>query len=95
MAEEKTHRTVHWFRKGLRLHDNDPLLHAVKTSAVLFPVYIMDVEWQREHEKFGANKTKFMLECLTDLDSNLQKMGSRLYVLNGKATVVLKKFCKE
>ena len=28
------HRTIHWFRKGLRLHDNPALLHAVTSSEV-------------------------------------------------------------
>jgi deoxyribodipyrimidine photolyase len=62
MAEEKTHRTVHWFRKGLRLHDNEPLYHAIKTSAVIFPIYIVDVEWQREQEKFGNNKERLEIK---------------------------------
>ena len=29
-----THRTIHWFKKGLRLHDNAALLHAISTSKV-------------------------------------------------------------
>lgn len=67
MAESdgtKKHRTLNLFRKGLRLHDNEPLRHALATSDVVYPVYLMDIEWQREQEKFGANKTQFMLECL-------------------------------
>ena len=50
-----------------RLHDNAPLLHAIQSSYILFPVYIMDIEWQRKHEKFGINKTRFLLECLEGL----------------------------
>ena len=38
---KKTHRTLNLFRKGLRLHDNEPLHHAISTSEVVFPVYIM------------------------------------------------------
>ncbi|CBY24933.1 unnamed protein product [Oikopleura dioica] len=92
---EKTHRTVHWFRKGLRLHDNEALYHAVTTSQVVFPIYILDVDWQTEKEKFSALKTRFLIECLRDLDEGLKKCGTRLYVLTGDATTVIKKFCKE
>ena len=61
----------------------------------MFPVYLMDIDWQREQEKFGVNKTKFMLECLRDLDTNLKAMGTRLFVLKGNALETIKKFCKE
>lgn len=55
----------------------------------------MDIEWQREQEKFGINKMKFMLECLHDLDLSLKKMGTRLFVLKGDALTVIKQFCKD
>merc|ERR1711935_74072 len=55
----------------------------------------MDIEWQREQEKFGANKTQFMLECLKDLDANLKTMGTRLFVIRGNALETIKKFCKD
>lgn len=95
MAETRKHRTVNLFRKGLRLHDNEPLKHALETSDVVFPVYLMDIEWQREQEKFGVNKTRFMLECLHDLDNSLKAKGTRLFVLQGNALETIKKFCKE
>ena len=31
----------------------------------------------------------------SDLDNNLKKMGTRLFVLQGDALTVIKKFCKE
>ena len=98
MAAEQTerkHRTLNLFRKGLRLHANEPMRYALDTSDVVFPVYLMDIEWQREQEKFGVNKTKFMLECLKDLDTNLKAMGTRLFVIKGNALETIRKFCKE
>jgi deoxyribodipyrimidine photolyase len=62
---------------------------------VVFPVYILDVAWQTEKEKFSPIKTRFLIECLRDLDESLKKCGTRLYVLTGDATTVIKKFCKE
>lgn len=43
---------IHWFRKGLRVHDNPALLRAVdeaiKATSVLRPVFILDpgiIKW--------------------------------------------------
>ena len=57
MENKPRHRTLHWFRKGefkknqfyvtntikkgLRIHDNEALQHAIKTSEVLYCVYIL------------------------------------------------------
>jgi len=34
--------TIHWFRKGLRLHDNPSLLDSVRGADTLRFVYILD-----------------------------------------------------
>ena len=65
----------------------------IKLKTIL--VYIVDVDWHKEHEKFGANKIRFMLECIRNLDKNLQELGLRLFVLKGDAKEVMKKFCQE
>jgi deoxyribodipyrimidine photolyase len=31
------HVAVHWFRKGLRLHDNPALLESIKNAKTLYP----------------------------------------------------------
>ena len=35
-------RAIHWFRKGLRLHDNPALLKACEGSSELYPVFVLD-----------------------------------------------------
>jgi len=89
------HRTVHLFRKGLRIHDNEALLHAIQTSEVLYCVYILDMDWVRNNEKIGSNRMRFILECLKDLDATLKQMGTRLFVLRGDSTTVIRKFCRD
>jgi deoxyribodipyrimidine photolyase len=37
MASAKGAVAMHWFRKGLRLHDNAALLEAASGAAALFP----------------------------------------------------------
>lgn len=33
---------IHWFRKGLRVHDNPALMAACRGSTNLYPVFILD-----------------------------------------------------
>lgn len=80
---------IHWFRKGLRVHDN-PMLHKVFELAqadpqkyVVRPVFMLDptiISWQ----KVGANRWRFLQESLQDLHEQLLQLNSRLYVVRGK-----------
>jgi cryptochrome len=46
---------IHWFRKGLRLHDNPALIDALKDSASYRCVYILD-PWFAGASQVGINK---------------------------------------
>uniref|UniRef100_A0A1B6LDP8 Photolyase/cryptochrome alpha/beta domain-containing protein n=1 Tax=Graphocephala atropunctata TaxID=36148 RepID=A0A1B6LDP8_9HEMI len=85
--------TVHWFRKGLRIHDNPALLSALEKEGPVYyqlrPVFILDPDI-RKYLRVGPNRWRFLQQSLEDLDSNLRKIGSRLYVLRGKPENVLK-----
>lgn len=80
---------MHWFRRGLRLHDNPSILQAIDIgSAGIYPVYILDGDcYQLRH--CSVMRAKFLLECLSDLDSQLRKAGSRLYVAKGDPLEVM------
>mmetsp|Transcript_30200 Transcript_30200/g.48037 ORF Transcript_30200/g.48037 Transcript_30200/m.48037 type:complete len:548 (+) Transcript_30200:499-2142(+) len=95
-----TPAVVHWFRKGLRVHDNPALLSALeyvreynrrdKENVMLFrPVFVLD-PWFLANGKVGANRWRFLQQTLVDLDGTLRKMGSRLYVMRGRPTDVFK-----
>jgi cryptochrome len=83
---------MHWFRKGLRLHDNPGLAFSSQkdkgVSSKLYPVYVMDGDcYQIKH--CTALRANFLVECLQDLDENLRKRGSRLYVASGDPVTIL------
>lgn len=92
-----------WFRKGLRIHDNPALEYASKGSDFLYPVFVIDPHYMRPDpdsfspgsSKAGLNRIRFLLESLSDLDSNLKKLGSRLLVLKGEPSEVLNRCLKE
>ncbi len=85
-----SHRTIHLFRKGLRLHDNPTLLGALASSAALFPVYVLDRAFLEGAMRLGPLRWRFLLQSLEDLDTRLRALGSRLYVLRGSTAVVLR-----
>ncbi|XP_049655888.1 cryptochrome-1-like isoform X4 [Accipiter gentilis] len=73
------HSAIHWFRKGLRLHDNPALLAAAADCHRLHPLFILDPSSSRA----GTNAWRFLLDALRDLDGSLREMGSRLFVVQG------------
>lgn len=54
-------RTVFWFRKGLRLHDNPALVAALEGCTTLYPVFCLD-PWFVSSGKVGTNRMRFLLE---------------------------------
>ncbi|WAR08353.1 CRY1-like protein, partial [Mya arenaria] len=80
MEETPKSHVLHWFRKGLRLHDNPALKSALDCAHTFRCVYILD-PW-------------FLLQCLEDLDSSLRKLNSRLYVVRGQPADVFPKLFK-
>jgi len=89
---------VHWFRKGLRLHDNQGLLEACKPvgsgHVPLKPVFLLD-PWFVKNAKVGANRWRFLLQSLEDLDNSLRKLGSRLFVVKGSPEEIFPKLIKK
>ncbi|XP_018561357.1 cryptochrome-1-like [Anoplophora glabripennis] len=86
--------TVHWFRKGLRLHDNPSLKEGLKGASTFRCVFVLD-PWFAGASNVGINKWRFLLQCLEDLDRNLRKLNSRLFVIRGQPADALPKLFKE
>lgn len=70
---------IHWFRKGLRTHDNPNLKAATDSlegNFCLRPIFVLDPEvlkWLR----VGPNRWRFLQESLVNLDENLKKINTR------------------
>ncbi|NXD88195.1 CRY1 protein, partial [Halcyon senegalensis] len=90
-----SHRTIHLFRKGLRLHDNPTLLAALESSEVLYPVYILDRKFMTSVMHIGPLRWHFLLQSLEDLQKNLGQLGSCLLVLQGEYESVLRDHIQE
>ncbi|CAH1799144.1 unnamed protein product [Owenia fusiformis] len=86
--------SILWFRHGLRLHDNPALQEAIKDCEKLYPVFIFDGQVAGTSTS-GYNRTRFLLECLEDLDRQFKDAGGRLYVLYGKPVDVFREIHQE
>lgn len=86
--------SIHWFRKGLRLHDNPALLESVQGVDTIRCVYIVD-PWFAGTSSLAINRWGFLLQCLEDLDTNLRKLNSRLFVIRGQPADVFPRLFKE
>ena len=80
ISHMKYQAAIHWFRKGLRLHDNPALLEACNHASKVYPIFFLDPEFAKPNE-IGVNRYAFLLESLVDLDKSLKTKGSRLYVV--------------
>ena len=82
-----------WFRKDLRIHDNEILAEAVRKGEIVVPVYCFDPR-QFETTSFQTRKTgviraRFLIECVADLQRSLQKLGADLIIRIGKPEDIL------
>ena len=98
MSPTKPSSVIHWFRKGLRLHDNPALLAALKPvdgeSLSVKPVFVLD-PWFVQHGRVGQNRWRFLQQTLENLDSSLKEIGTRLYVIRGDPLEVFEKYFKK
>jgi len=99
MSKEHDHElSIHWFRNGLRFHDNQPLYDACQNSSKLLPLYIIDKDApfaQTESRKSGIIRANFILESIKEINDKLTDKGSKLIVLHGKPHEILPKIIKE
>ncbi len=80
--------SLHIFRSDLRLVDNTALIAALEKSEKVIPVYILDENVNSE-SPFGKSSINFLFNSLQELDSELRKSGSYLYIFNGNPADIL------
>lgn len=85
---------VVWYRNDLRVHDHPALARAITDADRVVPLFIFDPAiYAGKHA--SANRIRFLLECLHDLKSSLQKNGGNLVIRNGTSSTELKAVVQE
>jgi len=82
-----------WFRRDLRLSDNEIVVSAADGAEVL-PCFIID-PWFYQQAEVGKARVKFLFESLENLDSNLRARGSQLYLFEGNSTNVIQELTSQ
>lgn len=69
------------FTRDLRVHDN-PVLAAAVAAGTVVPLFVLD-DGILGREPVAANRLRFLLAALADLDAELRELGARLIVRRG------------
>ena len=85
---------IYWFRRDLRLSDNEALQAAAAAGPRVTPVYILGA-WSGTHRWSGPNRQEFLCKCLAALDGDLRALGGRLLIRQGDAVAELAQLASE
>lgn len=84
----KKNNVLIWFRQDLRLSDNAALKAAIETGNNIIPIYIWSLDEEKE-ASLGAASRWWLHQSLTSLTQDLEQLGSRLIIRQGKALSIL------
>ncbi len=88
---------VYWFKSDLRLHDNEALQKAISTQSTIAFVYVWDNNLDNHTPwgtlKMGQHRKKFVSECLSELQEQLQTLNGDLRILEGPSEKSILEFC--
>ncbi len=84
-----------WFRRDLRLHDNAALYHALKDELPVVPVFIFDKAILDQLEDKADRRVEFIHHAITDMQQQLQSMGSSMEVYYGFPAEVFAKLLEK
>lgn len=87
--------TLFIFRRDLRTADNVGLQFALKNSTVVIPCFIFTPEQIEKNPYRSDHCLRFMIECLQDLQRQLEKLGGKLYLFQGNPTKIVERCIKE
>ncbi len=85
---------VHWFRRDLRIADNQSFFAAASVSREVVPVYILS-DWKGRHAWTGTKRQHFLCGCLASLARNLEAIGGRLILRQDEAVAQLEILLRE
>jgi deoxyribodipyrimidine photo-lyase len=81
--------TLFWFRRDLRLQDNAALYHALKNNSSVIPIFIFDINILDRLEDKQDNRVAFIHNTITQIDADLQQLGSNLLVQYGDPLTII------
>lgn len=83
-----------WFRRDLRLEDNEVVNLAAADNQPVLPCFIID-PWFFQQPEIGKARVKFLFQSLENLECNLRSRGSQLYLFEGNSVAVLQDLTRQ
>ncbi|MGZ5284333.1 MAG: deoxyribodipyrimidine photo-lyase [Kaistella sp.] len=81
MAEKLS---VFWFRRDLRLADNQGLYQALMSGNKVLPIFIFDTEILCQLENKEDRRVDFIFQALNNINDELQKTYKSIQIFHGK-----------
>ncbi len=85
MTGARYRKALFVFRRDLRLRDNTGLRAALEAAETVVPAFVVDPRQAGPHPYRSENALRFLAASLAELDEDLRRRGSRLYVFEGQA----------
>lgn len=85
---------IFWFRRDMRLNDNVGLYQALQSNKPVLPVFIFDTHIL-EHLETYDSRVHFIHDTIQELQEELSKVGSALWVFHGTPIDAFKQLCED
>jgi deoxyribodipyrimidine photo-lyase len=82
------------FRRDLRFVDNTALISAIESSKQVIPIFIYD-RFLLNNPNHSNNAIQFMQESILDLQIQLEEVGGKLYLFEGKPWLIVRKLLND
>lgn len=80
--------TIHWFRRDLRLDDNNALFQALSSNINILSLFIFDKTILSELDDKADARVTFIADTVAELSNQLRKMGSDIIVRYGEPKAI-------
>lgn len=93
-------RIILWFRKDLRLHDNEALMEALDAGAEIYPVFVFDDRWMNATSpngfpRFSPFRKNYLIRSVQNLRENFKALGIDLIVRKGDSAEQVFRLARE
>ncbi len=86
---------IFWFRRDLRLFDNNALFNALTGKYPVLPIFIFDPDILDKLSDKKDKRVEFIRQTLEQLNNVLKQNGSSIYVLHEKVEMAFDKLIEE
>lgn len=87
-------RTIYWFKKDLRIDDNDAFYEAYQKSKEIIPIFIFIPDLLKKLKSYDK-RLGFILDCIKKLSKDIEKHKGKLFCYYDSPDKIFKYLIKE